>query len=58
MAFYWVYFFGADNHISHARDIECESDGDAIARVAEMEHAVPIELWTGGKLIKRFEPDD
>lgn len=57
MAFYWVYFFGADNHISHARDIECETDVDAIARVEEMERTVPIELWTGGKLIKRFEPD-
>jgi hypothetical protein len=57
VAFYWVYFFGADNHISRARDIECDTDADAIARVEEMERAVPVELWTGGKLIKRFEPD-
>jgi hypothetical protein len=58
VAFYWVYFFGADSHISHARDIECETDADAIARVQEMERSTAVELWTGGKLIKRFEPGD
>lgn len=58
MAFYWVYFFGADNHISHARDIECDADADAIARVQEMDRTTPVELWTGGKLIKRFELDE
>jgi hypothetical protein len=57
VAFYWVYFFDADNHISHARDIECESDAEAAERVEAMERTVPIELWTGGKLVRRFEPN-
>ena len=58
MAFYWVYFFGTDNHISHARDIECETDADAIARVQDMDRTTPVELCTGGKLIRRFELGD
>jgi hypothetical protein len=57
VAFYWVYFFGADNHISRARDIECETDADALAQVQAMKPTVPIELWAGGRLIGRFEPE-
>lgn len=56
MAFYWVYFFGADNHISHARDIECEGDEEAIGRVLEMDRPHAVELWTGGRLVKRLDP--
>lgn len=58
MAFYWVYFFGADNHISHARDIECEADEDAVARVLEMDRANAVEVWTAGRLVKRIEPGE
>jgi hypothetical protein len=58
VAFYWVYFFGADNHISHARDIECGSDEDAVARVAEMDRVHAVELWTSGRLVRRLEPGE
>lgn len=58
MSFYWVYFFGADDHISHARDIECDSDEDAVARVAEMERSHAVELWTAGRLVRRLKPDE
>jgi hypothetical protein len=58
VAYYWVYFFGADNHISHARDIECEGDAEAVARVREMERVHAVEVWTGGRLIQRLEPGD
>lgn len=58
MAYYWVYFFGADNHISYARDIECDGDGDAVARAAEMDRPYAVEVWTGGRLVRRLEPGD
>lgn len=55
MAFYWIYFFGDGDHISHARDIECAGDDDAVARVGEMDRTHPVELWTAGRLVRRFE---
>ena len=58
VAFYWVYFFDVDNHISHARDIECGGDEDAVARVGEMDRVHAVELWTGGRLVRRLEPGE
>lgn len=52
---YRLYYLDEAGHITHALEIQCESDQDAIALVATRGQGAPMELWERGRFIKRFD---
>lgn len=51
---YRLYFLREDGHISHALEIECESDADAIALVNAHPDGRPKELWEQARRVAVF----
>lgn len=56
MAWYRLYFFNSKDKIARALDLQCESDEEAISRVADHPHDFALELWQGPRRVRRFEP--
>jgi hypothetical protein len=55
MAYYRLYFFDRSGHIEHFREFEAPDDPAAIAQGADWRELEAIELWRGGRKIKRWE---
>lgn len=55
MASYRIYWFGADNHISAAQNIECSSDEEARAKAKDLIGEFPAaEVWNGPRRVARL----
>jgi uncharacterized CHY-type Zn-finger protein len=56
MAYYRCYVFDADDDILAVKDIECDSDHDAIDATQRLQtHSSAFELWKRNLLIHRQE---
>jgi hypothetical protein len=53
MSLYRIYCLNEGGRFSSAREIEADSDADAIARARELKHAFNCELWNGDRLVAR-----
>lgn len=52
---YRAYFIDRENHIRYAHDLECETDAQAEARLAEMDRqGFAAELWRGAEKLLTF----
>ena len=56
MATYRAYFIDAGNHITERRDIEAESETEAIAAARQWVDGKAIEIWCGPVLIETLKP--
>jgi hypothetical protein len=56
MAHYRLYFFNPhDGHISRFEEFDADGDDAAAAIASERIGAAPLELWQGGRKVRRFE---
>jgi hypothetical protein len=56
MAYYRLYFFDrSDGHIDQFREFEAPDDPAAIAQAADWRELDAMELWSGGRKVKRWE---
>ena len=61
---YRLYFLNAVNHITHAVDVDCDTDDQALAAAQEQAHSGKIEIWQGQRKVgvcaaaKSAIPDD
>ena len=55
MANYQIQFFDARGRSARAKAIECDSDDHALERLARLPHSHALELWSGERLVWRFE---
>jgi hypothetical protein len=56
MPTYRTYFLDADNHIADRRDIEAESDEEAIRTARQWTDGKAIEVWCGPVLVETIKP--
>ena len=54
MATYRVLILGPYRHILEAKDIECESDEEAISQARQLIDGHDIELWNHGRFLVWF----
>ncbi len=54
MTGYRIFFFDVNDHIRHAKIIECEGDEDAVRLAADQADGRVMELWLLDCLVKRF----
>ena len=57
MADYKLYLFDTHDHVRRRVDLECRDDAHAIGLVAEHLWHNRAELWQGGRMVRRFEPE-
>lgn len=58
MPAYRFYWFGEDDHIKRAADIECATDADALLVAKQRIGAFPtIEVWRGTTRVARLGND-
>jgi hypothetical protein len=56
MAYYRLYFFnGSGGRIHEFREFEVGDDLAAIRQAAQWRGAVPMELWSGARKIRRWD---
>ena len=55
MAYYRLYFFDGKERIQHFREFELGDDLLAIHQAAEWRSNIPMELWTGIRMVKRWD---
>jgi len=56
MGGYRLYFMDRfSGHIDHRRDFLADDDSSAIAVAAEWSTGQPMELWQGGRKLKRWD---
>lgn len=55
MAYYRLYFFDGTDRIEHFREFELSDDLLAIQQSAEWRCAAPMELWTGTRMVRRWD---
>jgi hypothetical protein len=51
---YRVYFVGREGRFSHAEEIECDGDQEAIEQTQQFADGYDVELWERGRFIRRF----
>jgi hypothetical protein len=57
MAYYRLYFFNlASGHIDHFREFEAPGDMAAVVRAGDWRDLGAMELWSGGRKVKRWDP--
>ena len=56
MTIYRFYFLDRHDHIAHAKDVDCDSDADALDRARSLHHAHGLEVWDGRRLVGRATP--
>lgn len=49
---YRAYEVGSDGHFTGSRGFVCDNDGDAIIWAKQLSGGMPIELWSGSRLVK------
>jgi hypothetical protein len=49
---YRAYEIGSDGHFTGSRAFVCGNDGDAIIWAKQLSRDMPIELWSGARLVK------
>jgi hypothetical protein len=56
MAYYRLYFFNpASGHIGQFREFEAPTDMAAVVRAGDWRDLGAMELWSGGRKVKRWE---
>ena len=56
MAYYRLYFLdGHSGHIHEFREFETEDDVAALAQASAWRSISPMELWCGGRKVRRWE---
>ncbi len=55
MHLYTVKLFHPDGQGGRSHEMSCESDDEALERLARLQHSGAIELWEGQRLVWRFE---
>lgn len=55
MAYYRLYFFGGGGSIERFREFELQHDLAAIQQAAEWRKSQAMELWTGARMVKRWD---
>ena len=59
MAYYRLYFLDGSGSIEHFREFELQHDVVAIHQAAEWRKNQAMGLWTGARMVKRWDrPDD
>ena len=48
-------FLMFDGHIRAAKEFEATSDREAIARAEDLRAGQPAELWSGPRVVRRFD---
>jgi hypothetical protein len=43
-------------HIDGAEDLHAPDDGEAIRRIEAGDRERPLELWSGGRKVRHFDP--
>jgi hypothetical protein len=54
MAEYRAYIMGEDGHIRSYRAVVCDGDADAMVWAKQLFDGNDIELWSGGRVVIRF----
>ena len=54
MITYRLYFLNGAGHVQRARQLEHETDDQAIDQAAAIDYPYGLELWSGGRLVWRF----
>lgn len=55
MAYYRLYFFDGSDRIHQFREFELNHDLLAIQQAAEWRSNVAMELWTGTRMVRRWD---
>lgn len=55
MAYYRLYFFDSSGRIHHFREFELDHDLLAIQQAAEWRSTDAMELWTGSRMVRRWD---
>ena len=58
MPTYRILTLGPDRLLEAAKDIECETDADAIKQAKQLLDGHDIELWQQGRFIEFFKSKD
>jgi hypothetical protein len=58
MADYRAFVVGADGHFQSFRGFMCDTDERAIVWAEQLLEELPIEFWSGVRLVKRLSPRD
>ncbi|HTK34280.1 MAG TPA: hypothetical protein VL358_03190 [Caulobacteraceae bacterium] len=53
---YLIHFFDRHEHLRRSRQVNCDSDDEAIERSALLAHSEVLEVWQGDRRVWRFEP--
>jgi hypothetical protein len=53
---YRAFEVGSDGHFVGSRGFVCDNDGDAIIWAKQFSGALPIELWSGDRLVINVAP--
>jgi hypothetical protein len=53
---YRAFEVGLDGHFTGSRGFVCENDDDAIVWAKQFSGSLPIELWSGERLVRRLAP--
>lgn len=56
MAYYRLYFLNGSNRIEHFREFEAITDLVAMAQADEWRTLGAMELWSGQRKVRRWEP--
>lgn len=56
MADYYLYILDGRDHVRRRVDLECRDDEHAIMIAGDYRRHDAMELWSGDRLVKRFEP--
>jgi hypothetical protein len=56
MTEYHLYYMDEVGRISHAASLDCENDAEAVSRANNVACAGHLEIWQGGRQVKKFEP--
>lgn len=51
---YRLYFLGGSGRIERGRELDCLHDDEAIRLAWSAATGAAMELWQGGRLVKRF----
>jgi hypothetical protein len=55
MPHYSLHFLQPDNSVTSTTDFDCDSDEEALEKVARIFYLHPLELWQGGRLVRRID---
>jgi hypothetical protein len=55
MALYRLHFLQPDNSVGSTTDFDCDSDAEALEKVARIFYLHALELWQGTRLVRRID---